>query len=162
MNSALRQIGRDLADEWNRQRKFGAESYKRHIAYLAERMPMLSAVVQYNRGNKTAITEFLRSDRPLTSDDRETLAQFLEGKFDHEKKVGAPKGNVRWVAMTVRKFLSEWKEIAVRADVKTYGQTADMTAFAIDYVLTEVLPDGVQVLEDAVWEQLKRSKSRQN
>jgi hypothetical protein len=64
----------------------------------------LDAIRQAVEGDRTAIAEILRSDRPLSNQDRSFIADYLEGKFNrksggpnsHQSRAMQQRGNLIW------------------------------------------------------------------
>jgi hypothetical protein len=124
---------------------------------------MLRAVVAHRRGEVSAIPTLLRSAQPLTADDRETLAHFLEGGFEDPHTAGRHKSNERWVAMVADRFLRDWQEVAKRMSISTYGKVPDMRDQAIEFVINEFLPAETSINRDATIDYMtKRPKQRRN
>lgn len=140
----LPEIFADLQAEWRARSRRAAASLERHLSKLESQEPMLRAVVAHRRGDSSAIPRLLRSDHQMTTDDRETLAHFLEGGFDQPLKAGRPKSNERWVGREASLFLADWREIAKRENVSTYGQTEKMRDAAIEFIIAEFVPPSLR------------------
>jgi hypothetical protein len=99
----------------------------------------LDAIRQAVEGHRTALAEILRSDRPLSNQDRCFIADYLEGKFN--RKSGRPKFAsiprnaterephlVRAYAQMVMKFKSE-----LRKRGRLYGRADEAVDKVIAY-----------------------------
>lgn len=161
--SDWQQTGADLRSEWLRRHAFAKRSYVRHRERVKAEAPMLNAVIERNRGDKGAIQRLLRSADYLPSpDDLETLAHYLDGGFTYPEKLGAPKGDDRWVASQAKAFLEEWKQLNRSIGVSDWGKRGGMTQAAIDFIIEAFLPAGREVDPANVAEIMRRGKSRQN
>lgn len=158
-----RQTGADLEEEWIRQRQNLPEKLEQHIQRVSEAMPMLGAVIRHNRGQADAIQKVLRGDDPLTADDRETLAKFLDGEFRSEDPTsGRPKSNERWVAMKAMEFYSEWKALNRRIGSSDHGHADEMKEGAINFVIRALVPAYLPIDAAKARECMERDKSRRN
>lgn len=161
---ALADIFADLQAEWRARSLRAAASLERHLVAVGSQAPLLRAVIAHRRGDISAIPRLLRSDYQLTTDDRETLAHFLEGGFDEPLKAGRRKSNERWVGMEASLFLADWRDIAKRENVSIYGHTKKMRDQAIEFIIADFIPPSLRgINRDAVIDYMtKRVKVRRN
>jgi hypothetical protein len=106
-------------------------------------------------GRKQQLLAYLRSDRPLTAEDRAYLADYLEGKFNRKK--GRPRGgkaalNVRNVAVMVDFY---------KAKLREAGERYRIHEKAIDYALKYHVSHGhTAPAPETLENYLRRSKRR--
>jgi hypothetical protein len=118
-----------------------------------EAMSAIWEAAKYDR--KELLLAYLRSNKPLTAQDRKYLADYLEGKY--RRKKGRPPGgkaalNLRNVAVRVNFFKAKLREAGMRYRIHDK---------AIDYALRDHARFGhPAVSRDTLENHLRRSKRR--
>jgi hypothetical protein len=111
--------------------------------------------------NRKRLIEWLRSDQPLTVDERKYVANALETALvpPLPRGRGRPrKWDVRWAARSARLFYERWRRFNQETGVYDYGHRSEMRDEAIRFVLSQSIgswtasdhidPDKVRTLMD--------------
>lgn len=158
------ELGKNLQQYWidvfQKFRKNGPADFRRHEAELADQHPFLNAVVQLNRGNRQPIIDYLRSDNPISSDDRADLAFYFEGGLSHKPRKGRKNGAEHEAGLIAVKFYKEWKDMNRRHRVTDHGNSDHMKDEAARFVVEDYLPHW-QADYETTRENMERGKNRQ-
>lgn len=107
------------------------------------------------------LVAWLRSDRPITSHDREALAQAIEGsRLEPRKKRRGRKPNhdIHGTAVAARHIYRRWRRLNDERGIADYGHRSEMMDEAILMAIEFEQRDGVD--PEAVRELMERPASR--
>lgn len=155
-----RDIGEQLRQQWLESRKprlSEAEVDARMDAI--ERHPSFTLALHgHLHGDSTKLLDYLRSSRPLNAEERNDLADVLEGRFSRQPRRGAPVNRAVHVALdSAEWFYRWWLDENKRNAVADWGHRLVMKDEAIRIAM-EV--EGHDVDAEVVRDLMDRPKSR--
>jgi hypothetical protein len=120
------------------------------------------ALLSHLGGDASKLVSYLRSDRPISSEDRNDWADVLEGKFSREPRRRPKNRDVHGAARVALLVYREWRHRNDLNGVSDWGFRDEMKDEAIRFVLEEFEPPEHEVKPEAVRELMDREKSRRN